>query len=116
MNAPTVDRFRYPFRHVVPGETHPVFLHFVTPDDDPLDVSLSVFAVVMLDAFTATAAPGVVYTIDDSDAALGVIVATAPIPVDIDTGAMFEIRVRQDDETIIAGAPQFAPTVVPVTP
>jgi hypothetical protein len=112
MNAPTVDRFRYPFRRLVPGETHTVLLHW----EGDTDVSSSVFTVAMVDAFTATAVPGVAYVIDDSDAATGTVIATASVPVDIDTDALFEIRVRQDGETIIAGGAQFSTTVVPVTP
>jgi hypothetical protein len=112
MNAPTVDRFRFPFRRLVPGETHTVYLHWA----DDLDVSGSTFTVAMVDAFTAVVVPGVAYVIDDSDAATGTVVAVATIPVDIDTDALFEIRVRQDDETIIAGAAQFSTSTVPVTP
>lgn len=112
MTPPTVDRFRFPYRRVVPGDDHPIFIHW---EGDP-DVSASTFTVTMVDAYTAVAVTGVTYTIDATQAAVGVITASAPIPTDIDTDALYEIRVRQDGETIIAGAVQFPSTTVPVTP
>lgn len=112
MTPPTVDRFRYPWRRVVPDEIHTVFLHW----EGDTDVSSSTFTVSMVDAFTGTPVAGVTYFVDDSDAATGQITATATIPSDIDTAALYQIRVRQDGETIIAGGVQFAPTAIPVTP
>lgn len=112
MTPPTVDRFRYPFRRVVPGDPHTISLFW----GDGSDLSASVFDVVMLDAFTAEPVTGVNYVIDDTDAETGLIVAVASIPAGIDRFASFEIRIHQDDETIIAGPVMFALAVVPVTP
>jgi len=110
MIPPTVDNFRYPWRRLVPGDNHTVSLHWA----GDLDVHLSTFTVAMVDAFTGTAVPGVTYAVNATQANVGVITATAAIPSNIDTLALYEIRVRQDGETIIAGPVNFAAAVVPV--
>jgi hypothetical protein len=109
---PTVDQFRYPWRRLVPGETHTVRIHW----QDGSDLSASTFEVLMLDAYTVELVTGAEYVVDDTDADIGTIVAVATIPADIETRDGYEIRVRQDDETIVAGPVLFAPTVLPVTP
>jgi hypothetical protein len=110
--TPTVDRFRYPWRRMVPGDTHSIFLHWA---GDP-DLSSSTFTVNMVDAFTGTAVPSVTYTVNMAAANVGAISATASIPAAIDTDALYEIRVRQNGQTIIAGAVVFALPTVPVAP
>ena len=110
MNPPTVDRFRYPWRRLVPGDTHTIVLQWA----DGLNVAGSTFTVAMLDAFTATAVAGVTYTVSMTNAATGKVTATAPIPSNIPTGSSYEIRVIQNGDTIIAGPVLFASTVVPV--
>jgi hypothetical protein len=112
MNTPTVDRFRYPWRRLVPGEVHTITVHWA----DDRDVHLSTFTAVMVDAYTAIAVTGVTYAINATQANVGKIVATATIPADIDTDAQYEIRVKQDGETIVAGGVLFNSSVVPVTP
>lgn len=109
-STPTVDRFRYPWRRMVPGDTHYIFLHW---EGDP-DVSASTFTVEMVDAFTAEPVVGVTYTVDETDANIGTVSASAPIPVDISVVSLYEIRVRQDAQVIVAGPVMFAAAVVPV--
>lgn len=113
MNQPTVDRFRYPWRRMVPGEVHTVTLHWA----DGSNVSGSTFAFVLLDAFTGAAAtPTVTYAVNMAGAATGTVIGTATIPAGINVDADFELRVRQNGETIIAGPVLFASAVVPVGP
>ena len=113
MTPPTVDRFRYPWRRLVPGELHTAVLHW----QGDLDQSAHDFELVMVDAYTATPVTGVDYVIDDVDAATGTITATATIPAELDTAGMYELRWLRDAETIIAGPVLFAPSTIPqVTP
>jgi hypothetical protein len=116
MTPPTVDRYRYPWRRVVPGMPHTI----VVTQQTPLDLSEHTFEVLMLDAFTADPVAGVTYTIDMTDAADGTIIARADIPADIVATDALEIRyyrIDPDPELLIAGPVMFAPSTVPaVTP
>jgi hypothetical protein len=115
MKPPTVDRYRYPWRRVVPGLPHTI----VVTRETPVDLTEHTFSVLMLDAYTATPVTGVDYTIDMTDAGVGTIVAVADIPADIVTSDALEIRLYQVDpepDLLVAGPVLFAPATIPVTP
>lgn len=113
MTPPTVDRFRYPWPRIVTGETYTAVVHW----QDDADQSAFTFEMLMVDAYTATPVTGVEFVVDDTDADVGLIVATATIPADVDKAAMYELRFRRDDETLIIGPAVFALSTVPaVTP
>ncbi len=113
MTPPTVDRFRYPWRRLVPGDTHSVII----TRSEAVDLSANQYELVMVDAFTGTPVTGVDYTIDYTLADLGTIAASAIIPADLNTTGLYELRFREtvpSSETLIAGPVVFAPSTVPV--
>lgn len=112
---PTVDRYRYPWRRLVPGDRHSTTIRYPAGTD----LSADTFELVMLDAFTGVPISGVAYTIDMTDAATGLLVAAADIPAGVDTTIAAELRFRTltpFNETVIAGPVVWAPATVPVTP
>jgi hypothetical protein len=109
---PTVDRFRYPWRAIVPGEPHTVVLVWAPP----ATIAGNLYEVVMFDAATLTdPVADVVYVGDYTDEGSGRVVFTAEIPIDLDTTRLYDLRVRETApvvSTLIAGYVTFAPTVV----
>lgn len=111
MQPPTVDRFRYPFRKVIPGDPHTIVLSWSTP----IDLSGNTYSATMVDAVSGAAVTGVAYVPDMTNAAVGVVAFNASIPIDIDTTKLNEIRVRKvtpTAETLIAGYVCYPATAI----
>lgn len=110
MQPPTVDRFRYPYRAVVPGDLHTIIISW-----EPSSLAGNTYGASMFDAMTGVPVPGVTYTPNLAGAADGQLIFTAAIPPDLDTTKLYEIRIRQltpSVETLIAGYVSFPPTTI----
>ena len=111
MPSPTVDRFRYPYRAVVPGDLHTVIVAWATP----IDLSANTYSATMVDAATGNPVAGVAYTPNMAQGNVGVLVFTAPIPANIDTTVLNEIRIKQltpTVETLVAGHVCYPATTI----